>query len=441
MNVRKPRWTAEFTCNFLAFQRRGAGPITLKYRNIRVFNPSSLGRIVTTPPLIPHVFRKTFAALVLVSVLSWTSGAPLLGAAPAHAAAVTAKADQKAKPKATPSKAKPSTGKATAKKTSTQKSTAKKAASSKAAKSAAKKTTAKSTAKTTAKATRTKARGRKTLRTGWRPSDATQAGLRETDYPLSLSSSVAYVLDQDTGEELVLKNADVALPIASVTKLMTALVIAESGLPLDEKIKISREDYVRSNASSKLKSGMVLTRTAVLQAALMSSDNRAAHALARTFPGGKKAFVREMNARAAELGMTDSVFADPTGLDNRNHSTARDLGKLVNAVYAYSEIREASTAPVAKLKAGKRWLNMQTTNRLIGDPSWRIGIQKTGFTTAAGRCMVVQSEVGERRLVMVVLDSPDNGRRAEDMKTMRAFVETEPRFNQNFPSVRPYELF
>lgn len=437
MNVRKPRWTAESTCNFLAFQRRGAGPITLKYRGIRVFNPSSLGRIVTTPPLIPHVFRKTFAALALVSVLSWTSGTPLLGAAPAHAAAVTAKADQKAKPKATPSKAKPSTGKATAKKTSAQKTTAKKAVSSKTAKSSAKKTTAKSTAK----ATRTKARGRKTLRTGWRPSDATQAGLRETDYPLSLSSSVAYVLDQDTGEELVLKNADVALPIASVTKLMTALVIAESGLPLDEKIKISREDYVRSNASSKLKSGMVLTRTAVLQAALMSSDNRAAHALARTFPGGKKAFVREMNARAAELGMTDSVFADPTGLDNRNHSTARDLGKLVNAVYAYSEIREASTAPVAKLKAGKRWLNMQTTNRLIGDPSWRIGIQKTGFTTAAGRCMVVQSEVGERRLVMVVLDSPDNGRRAEDMKTMRAFVETEPRFNQNFPSVRPYELF
>lgn len=441
MNVRKPRWTAESTCNFLAFLRRGTGPITLKYQDIRVFNPSSLGCIVTTPPLIPHVFRKTFAALALVSVLSWTSGAPLLGAAPAHASAVTAKADQKAKAKATPTKAKPSTGKATAKKTSAQKTTAKKAVASKTAKSSAKKAAAKSTAKTTAKATRTKARGRKTLRTGWRPSDATQAGLRETDYPLSLSSSVAYVLDQDTGEELVLKNADVALPIASVTKLMTALVIAESGLPLDEKIKISREDYVRSNASSKLKSGMVLTRTAVLQAALMSSDNRAAHALARTFPGGKKAFVREMNARAAELGMTDSVFADPTGLDNRNHSTARDLGKLVNAVYAYSEIREASTAPVAKLKAGKRWLNMQTTNRLIGDPSWRIGIQKTGFTTAAGRCMVVQSEVGERRLVMVVLDSPDNGRRAEDMKTMRAFVETEPRFNQNFPSVRPYELF
>lgn len=292
-----------------------------------------------------------------------------------------------------------------------------------------------------AKAKRTKARGRRTLRTGWRPSDATQAGLRKTDYPLSLASSVGYVIDQDTGEELVMKNADVPLPIASVTKLMTALVIAESGLPLDEKIRVTKEDYVRCNASSKLRSGMTLTRMAVLQAALMSSDNRAAHALARTFPGGKKAFVREMNAMAAELGMTDSVFADPTGLDNRNHSTARDLGKLVSAVYEYAEIREASTAPTARLRAGKRWVNLQTTNRLIGDPSWRIGIQKTGFTTAAGRCMVVQSEVGERRLVMVVLDSPDNGRRAEDMKTMRAFVETEARFNQNFPDVKPYELF
>lgn len=307
--------------------------------------------------------------------------------------------------------------------------------------STAKAKTAKAKTSVKAKAKRTKARPRGALRTGWRPSAATQAGLRETDYPLSLSSSVGYVLDQDTGEELVLKNADVPLPIASVTKLMTALVIAESGLSLDEKIRITREDYVRCNASSKLRSGMVMSRMAVLQAALMSSDNRAAHALARTFPGGKKAFVREMNAKAAELGMTDSVFADPTGLDNRNHSTARDLGKLVSAVYEYSEIREASTAPAARLKAGKRWLNMQTTNRLIGDPSWRIGIQKTGFTTAAGRCMVVQSEVGDRRLVMVVLDSPDNTRRAEDMKTMRAFVETEERFNMNFPNVRPYELF
>ena len=137
----------------------------------------------------------------------------------------------------------------------------------------------------------------------------------------------------------------------------------------------------------------------------------------------------------------DSFFADPTGLDNRNHSTARDLGKLVAAVYEYQEIRTASTAPMAKLRAGRRTVSLKTTNRLIGDPSWRIGIQKTGFTTAAGRCMVVQSEVGDRRLVMVVLDSPDNAQRANDMRTMRAFVEMEETFAKDFSNTRPYELF
>ena len=278
-------------------------------------------------------------------------------------------------------------------------------------------------------------------RTGSAPSQATLAGLRKTEDPLLLGSSVAYAVDQDTGEELVVKNADVPLPIASVTKLMTALVVAESDLPLDEKIRITRDDYVRSNAYSKLTNGMVMTREAVLKAALMSSDNRAAHALARTYPGGIKLFIRKMNEKAAELGMEDSFFADPTGLDNRNHSTARDLGKLVAAVYEYQEIRSASTAPMAKLRAGRRTLNMKTTNRLIGDPSWRIGIQKTGFTTAAGRCMVVQSEVGERRLVMVVLDSPNNAQRANDMRTMRAFVEMEEPFTKAFSDSRPYEIF
>lgn len=273
------------------------------------------------------------------------------------------------------------------------------------------------------------------------PSQATLAGLRKTEDPLRLGSSVAFAVDQDTGEELVVKNADVPLPIASVTKLMTAYVLAESDLPLDEKIRITRDDYVRSSAVSKLRSGMVMTREAVLKAALMSSDNRAAHALARTYPGGIRKFIGLMNEKAAELGMKDSFFADPTGLDNRNHATARDLSKLVAAVYEYQAIRSASTAPAATLRAGKRSVSLRTTNRLIGDPSWRIGIQKTGFTTAAGRCMVVQSEVGERRLVMVVLDSPDNNQRAADMRTMRAYVEAEPAFAEDFAEVLPYRLF
>ena len=238
-----------------------------------------------------------------------------------------------------------------------------------------------------------------------------------------------------------MKNADVPLPIASVTKLMTALVIAESDLSLDEKVRITREDYVRSTARSKMANGMRITREALLKAALMSSDNRAAHALARTYPGGKRAFVAKMNERAAELGMSDSVFADPTGLDNRNHSTARDLGKLVAAVYQYQEIRDASTQPVARITAGKRSVRLATTNRLIGDPSWKIGIQKTGFTTAAGRCMVVQSDVGERRLVMVVLDSPSNARRANDMRTMRDYVAAENQFSQEFAAVAPWVIF
>ena len=323
------------------------------------------------------------------------------------------------------------------------------AKTAKVAKAAPKKATAKKTSVNRQKASAKKVaiqkkrpvKRSKVRRAGMSPSQATLAGLRKTEDPLMLGSSVAYVMDQDTGEELVVKNADVPLPIASVTKLMTALVIAESDLSLDEKVRITREDYVRSTARSKMANGMRITREALLKAALMSSDNRAAHALARTYPGGKRAFVAKMNERAEELGMSDSLFADPTGLDNRNHSTARDLGKLVAAVYQYQEIREASTQPVARITAGKRSVRLATTNRLIGDPSWKIGIQKTGFTTAAGRCMVVQSDVGERRLVMVVLDSPSNAKRANDMRTMRDYVAAENRFSQEFAAVAPWVMF
>lgn len=286
---------------------------------------------------------------------------------------------------------------------------------------------------------KSKKKRRVARRTG--PSQATLAGLRTTEDPLLLGSSVAYAIDQDTGEELVVKNADVQLPIASVTKLMTALVIAESDLDLDEKVRITREDYVRSTASSKLVNGMRMTRASLLQAALMSSDNRAASALARSYPGGRRAFVARMNERAAELGMTSSHFADPTGLNNDNRSTARDLGKLVAAVYEHQEVRDASTQPAARISTGRRVVKLSTTNRLIGDPSWRIGIQKTGFTTAAGRCMVVQSDVGDRRLVMVVLDSPNNAQRANDMRTMRAFVQSENLFERGLDGVQPYEIF
>lgn len=307
-----------------------------------------------------------------------------------------------------------------------------------AAKKSVKKASAKKTSVRKGRAVRTKAKRRVVSRG---PSQAALAGLHKTVDWLSLGSSVAYAVDQDTGEELYEKNADVSLPIASITKLMTALVIAESDLKMNQKIRVTREDYVRSRASSKLRSGMVLTRKALLQMALMSSDNRAAHALARTYPGGKKAFVAKMNEKAREIGMEDAFFADPTGLDNRNRATARDIGRLASAVHRYEDLSELSTAPVARVSAGKRTLTMKTTNRLIGDPDWEIGVQKTGFTTAAGRCMVVQTEVAGRRIVFVVLDSPNNNQRALDMKTMKSYVEAESRFSNGFGHVMPYAIF
>ncbi len=333
----------------------------------------------------------------------------------------------------------PSEPAASVKKVSPKKVVSKKTAQTKSAKRVVKKTPAK-VVKAKANTKRVKRPLRRVVRRS-APSEATLAGLRKTPDPLVLSSSVAYVVDQNTGEELFTKNAGVTLPIASVTKLMTALVVAESQLPMQQKIKITRGDYVRSHASSKLRSGMVMTREAVLKAALMSSDNRAAHALARTYPGGMKVFLQKMNETAQRLGMSDSFFADPTGLDNRNHSTARDLAKLVSAANEYAQIRNASTLPVAKLRAGRSTINLHTTNRLIGDPTWKIGVQKTGFTTAAGRCMVLQTDLGDRSVVMVLLDSPNSAQRATDMRTMRNYVTSKESFDKSFSAATPYEMF
>lgn len=269
---------------------------------------------------------------------------------------------------------------------------------------------------------------------------ATKTGLRTTPDRLALSSSVAYMIDQDTGEVLFEKNADVTLPIASVTKLMTVLVIAQSDLPMNQRLRVTREDYVRSRARSRLTSGMVVTRADAVKAALMSSDNRAAHLLGRTYPGGIKAMVAAMNAKAESLGMENTRFADPTGLSDENVSTAHDLALLASALCAYPEICKASVQPVAQIRAGRRQVKLKTTNRLIGDPRWSVGLQKTGQTTAAGRCMVVQTTVADRRVVMVVLDSLSNGRRADDMLRMRRLVEDETEFEKQFAQVTPYRL-
>ncbi|MFU0842753.1 MAG: Peptidase-S11 domain-containing protein [Burkholderia sp.] len=269
-----------------------------------------------------------------------------------------------------------------------------------------------------------------------------RAGLYETPDPLRLGSQVAFAIDQDSGEVLVSKNADHEQPIASITKLMTALVIAQSNLDMDEKIRIEREDYfLPSSSFSKLRIGMVLTRGDLLHVALMASDNRAAHALARTYPGGIDEFVRRMNANARRLNMHDTSYADPTGLNNQNHSTARDIVKLVNEAQKYKIIRDCSTTKTAVIPTNRQLLSLHSTNRLVGRPDWDIGLQKTGFTNAAGRCMVVQSEIADRNIVMVVLSSPSSAQRVRDMEAMHTFVENESRVNRQMGDSNPYEMF
>lgn len=272
------------------------------------------------------------------------------------------------------------------------------------------------------------------------PSAAALAGLRGMQDPLGLSSSAAFMVNSATGEVLFQKNADAQLPIASLTKLMTALVVVEAGLPMDEKLVVSRADYVSSRAASKLRAGMTMTRETTLLAALMSSDNRAAHMLGRTYPGGIDAFVAAMNAKAAALGMTGSQFADPTGLDNNNLSTARDLSRLVEAAERHPVLRQVSTTPKAELAAGRSLLSMHSTNRLVSNPDWDIALQKTGLTTAAGFCMAMQTNIEGEDMVLVVLDSRSGAQRVADMEKMRSWYMEHAGFSRQFQHLSPYAL-
>ena len=212
-----------------------------------------------------------------------------------------------------------------------------------------------------------------------RPSFGQLAGLHSTADDLDLKSSVAYVIDQDTNEVLVSKNDQAVLPIASITKLMTGVVISEAKLSMDESITITQDDVdTEKGSSSRLKVGTTLTRGELLHLSLMASENRAAHALGRTYPGGLQAFVDLMNAKAAALGMRDTRYIEPTGLSSKNQSSAKDLATLVSLAYQDPILRELSTSPSHQVEVGKHTLNYKTTNRLIKNPNWDIGLQKTG---------------------------------------------------------------
>ncbi len=253
-------------------------------------------------------------------------------------------------------------------------------------------------------------------------------GLHAVDDPLDLKSAVALVMDQRTGEVLLSKNSDAVLPIASITKLMTSLVVLDAAQPMAETLEISAEDIdTEKNSRSRLRPGTRLTRSELLQLALMSSENRAAHALGRYFPGGLPAFVAAMNTKARQLGMSASRFSDPTGLSGRNVSNAIDLSRMLRAAYDYPLVRQFSTAPELTIDAGHRMISFRNTNRLIDHSSWSIGLQKTGYITEAGRCLVMQVNIESRAVLMVLLDSTGRYSRFGDAQRIRDWLEADQR--------------
>jgi D-alanyl-D-alanine endopeptidase (penicillin-binding protein 7) len=257
-----------------------------------------------------------------------------------------------------------------------------------------------------------------------RASYGQMAGLHAAADPLDLRSSVALVIDQDTREVLFRKNDQAVLPIASLTKLMTGLVISEARLSMSEMITITQADVdTEKGSSSRLAVGTVLSRGDLLHLALMSSENRAAHALGRTFPGGLDVFVSRMNARAHALGMVDTRYVEPTGLSSRNQSSANDLAVLVGAAYKEPVLRELSTSHGREIEVGHRTLQYNNTNRLVKSADWDIGLQKTGYISEAGQCLVMQAQVAGRKLIMVFLDSAGKLSRIADAERVRRWVE------------------
>jgi len=260
-----------------------------------------------------------------------------------------------------------------------------------------------------------------------RPSFGQVYGLHATDDALALKSSVALVLDQDTNEVLLSKNPQAVLPIASITKLMTALVVAEAQQPLDEHLTISKDDVDTEKGSrSRLQVGAALAREEMLHLALMASENRAASALGRHFPGGIEAFVAAMNRKAQTLGMHDTRFVEPTGLSSRNQSSAADLALLVREADKHALIRRLSTSPEHAVALGARQVQFRNTNGLVRNGDWDIGLQKTGYIAEAGRCVVMQAQVAGRKLILVLLDSAGKYSRVGDAERIRQWLVSSP---------------
>jgi serine-type D-Ala-D-Ala endopeptidase (penicillin-binding protein 7) len=243
---------------------------------------------------------------------------------------------------------------------------------------------------------------------------------------LILKSSSALVVEQDGEQVLYAKNVDAVVPIASITKLMTAKVVLDTGLPLDEPITISSADIDGlKHTRSRLKVGTVLTRSDLLKLALMASENRAAAALARAYPGGTPAFVAAMNQKAVELRMWHTRFVDGTGLSSENVSTAQDLVRLVRGAYQHELIREYSTDTSHTVElANGRSLKYSNSNRLVRNAGWDIGLSKTGYISEAGRCLVLQAKIATTPVIIVLLDSWGKLTRIGDANRIKKWIET-----------------
>jgi len=339
----------------------------------------------------------------LVLKNSWLAGlvfAATLGAAPLTALAADGAAETAATPAAAP--AQPAT---------------------------TKKRSSKRHAKASHKRTKSSARrhGRRHARVYYDvPSIGHTMGLQAERDSLALKSSVALVLDQESNEVLFEKNTHAVLPIASLTKLMTALVVSDAKQPMDEVLEISAADAdYEKHVSSRLRPGTKLTREDAMLLALMASENRAASVLGRNYPGGLDAFIDAMNAKAKSLGMNDTHYVDPAGLSQHNVSSAIDLARLVSAAYQNPTIREFSTQTDYTVQVGRRKMQFHNTNALVRKASddWQIGLQKTGFTNEAGRCLVMQAVVEGRNVVMVFLDSAGKLTRFADANRVRKWIE------------------
>jgi len=252
------------------------------------------------------------------------------------------------------------------------------------------------------------------------------AGLHKVKDPLRLVSSAAYAVDAGTGEVLVRKNEDAILPMASLTKMMTGLLTVEAKLPMDEVITITDDDVDTAlHSRSRLRVGTTLTRGEALHLALMSSENRAAHALGRTFPGGLGQFVNAMNNRAKQLGMKNTTYTDPTGLSSKNQSTAHDLALLALTASKQPLLREYSTTPRYQIALGKKTLQYNNSNRLVKNPKWDIAFQKTGYIIEAGMCITMNTRINGRNVVMVLLDATDKNSRLADAERVKKWVVTQ----------------